>query len=152
MIRTPQYHRTSTSSIYYLQARDIAKLMLLYNFCLGVVICCLGRIYTNDFLDFASIYACLIGLSNIPVNSGEPPHNFPELQHLFHQYTPFKASFRSARRNIIFRNGYNNHCTSEPYLSSIHEKSSTSIKKSYSILLPRWTLCFVRGIFLAELF
>ena len=52
---------------------------------------------------------------------------------------------------MIFRKSYNNHLASNPYLSSIHEKSATNIQKSYSTALPHWTLRFVRGIFLAAL-
>ena len=78
-IRTPLDHRTSTSSICSLQARDVAKLLLLCDFRLGVMIRCLGGVYTSNFLDFGSIDACLLSFSNIPINPGEPPHDFPEL-------------------------------------------------------------------------
>ena len=44
----------------------------------------------SAFLDFASINACLFALSDISVNPGEPPHNFPTLQHLLHQHIPSK--------------------------------------------------------------
>ena len=52
---------------------------------------------------------------------------------------------------MISRNLYNNHSVYDTYLSSIHQKSSTNIHKSYSIALPRWTLRFVSGLFLAAL-
>ena len=48
---------------------------------------------------------------------------------------------------MIFRNRYNNHCASNPYISSMHEKSTTNIQKSYPIALPRWTLRFINGNF-----
>ena len=112
------------------------------------MMCCLGGVYTSDFLDFASIDACLLALSDIPINPGETLHNFPLLQHLFHQHMPFKSPFQSARRDILFRNRYNNHHYYNPYLSSIHEKPATDIHKSYSIALPRWTLQFFGEIFL----
>ena len=73
-IYTPIYQKTSTSSICSRQARDVFKIMILYNFRLLVMIRCLGVVYTRDFLNFASIYACLITLSDIPVDPGEPPH------------------------------------------------------------------------------
>ena len=102
-------------------------------------------------IEFASIDACLLAISDIPVDAGDPPHNFPALQHVFHHYIPFKYSFRSAIRDMIFRNRYNNHCASYLYISFIHEKSATDVHKSYSITLPRWTLRFVSGLFLAAL-
>ena len=92
-IHTPLKHRTSTSSICYHQAHDVAKLLLLYNFLLGGMICCLGGAYTGNFLHLVSINECLIALSNIPNVPGEPHHNFPTLQHLLHQNISFKASF-----------------------------------------------------------
>ena len=112
---------------------------------------CLGGVYTSDFLDFASIDTFLLALFDIPVGPGEPLHDLPVLQHLLHQNSPFKASFRNARRDMIFRNCYNNHHSSDPYLSSTHDKSPTEIKKSYSIALPQWTLQFVSKLFLAAL-
>ena len=112
---------------------------------------CLGGVYTSNFLDFASIDVYILALSNTPFNPGEPPHDYPALQHLFHQHIPFKASFRSARRDMISRNCYNNHCAYNPYISSIHHNLATDIQKSYSNALPRWTLRFVSGLFLAVL-
>ena len=91
---------------------------------------CLGDSYTSDFLDFSSIYACLLDLSDIPVNPGEPPHTFPAQKRLFCQHTPFKASLKSTRKDMLFRDHYNNHSASDPYLSSIHEKLATNIQKS----------------------
>ena len=72
-----------------MRARNIAKLLLLYNFHPGGMIRCLVGVYTSDFLDFTSIDACLLVLSNIPVNPGEPPHDFPVLQHFSNQHIPF---------------------------------------------------------------
>ena len=115
------------------------------------MICCLGGVYISDFLDFIAINACLLNISYIPVDPEESPLNFPALKHLFCQNIPFKVSFRSARRDVIFSNRYNNHRAVNPYLSSIHNKLCTDIHKSYSIALPRCTLRFVRGLFLAAL-
>ena len=112
---------------------------------------CLGDVYTIDFLDFVSIDACILALSDIPVNPGESPHDFPSLQHFFHQNTPFKVSFRRARRDMIFRNRYNNHRVYNHYLSYIHKKSTANIKKSYSIALTCWILRCFSGLFLADL-
>ena len=68
MIRTPLDHRTSMSSIFYHRAHNVAKILLLYNFFLGGMIFCRIGAYTIDFLKFTLIYACLIALSDIPVN------------------------------------------------------------------------------------
>ena len=84
MIRTPIDHRTPTSYICSLQAHYVAKIMLLCDFLPVGIICCLGGVYTSDFLDFASIDACLLAISDISVDPGEPPYNFPALKHLFH--------------------------------------------------------------------
>ena len=105
----------------------------------------------SDFPEFASINAFLLALSNIPVNPGEPTHDFPALQHFFHQHTPFKASLQSAKRDMLFRNRYNNHRTSDPYLSSIHDNVANNIQKSYFIALPHGTLRFLTVLFLAYL-
>ena len=121
-IRTLLYHRTSTPFIYSRRMSGVAKLLILFNSRLGGMIRCLGNVYTSDFLDFSSIDACLIALYDIPVDPGEPLHDFPALEKLFHQHIPFKASFRSARRDMHFRNLYNNNRASNAYLSSIHEK------------------------------
>ena len=51
---------------------------------------CMGGAYMSSFPDFTSIDACILDLSNIPINPGDPPHNFPALQHLLHQNIPFK--------------------------------------------------------------
>ena len=75
-----------------MRTRDVSKLLLLCNLLPGGMILCQGVIYTSNFLDFTSINAFIIALSNIPVNPGEPPHNLPALKHLFHQHIPFKAS------------------------------------------------------------
>ena len=91
-ICTPLYHRTSTSSICPWQKCDVSKILLLCNFCSGGMIRCLGGVYTSGFLNFESINACLLALSDTPVDPGEPPHDFPALQQLFHQHIPFKAS------------------------------------------------------------
>ena len=92
-ISTPLDHRTSTPSICTRRTRNVTKLMPLCDFRLGGMIRCLDRVYTSDFLVFASTDACLIDLSDIPVNPGEPPHNFPALQYLSHQHIPLKSLF-----------------------------------------------------------
>ena len=51
----------------------------------------------------------------------------------------------------MFSNNYNNHRDSDPYLSFIHEKSATNIQKSYSILIPCWTLRFFSRLLLSAL-
>ena len=84
------------------------------------MICCLGGVYTSVFLDFVSINVCILALYDIPVFPEEPPHELPDLKHLLHHNIPFKASLRSAIRDMLFRNRYNNNCASEPYLYSIH--------------------------------
>ena len=146
-IRTPLNHRTFQSSICSQQAHDVAKLLILYNFRLGVMICCLGNTYTSNFLDFVSIDTCLLDISDIPVDPGEPPHNFLDKQHLLHQHTPFKASFFSSIQYMLFKKRYKNYFASNPYLSFINKNFSTNIQKSYSIVLSCWTLRFFRGIF-----
>ena len=110
-----------------------------------------GGTYTSNFFDFVSIDACLLALSNIPINPGEPLYYFPAMQPLLHQNTPFKVSLQSARKDMLFINRYNNHRASNSYLSSIHENSATGIQKSYSILLPLWTLRFFSGLFIDTL-
>ena len=87
-IRTLLYHRTYTSSTCSLNMRDVAKFLLLYYFRLGGMIRFLGGVYTSNFLDFSSIDACLLALSNIPVNPGEPLHNFPTLQSYYTSTPP----------------------------------------------------------------
>ena len=96
-------------------------------------------------------YACLPDVSDTPFDPGEPMYDPPALKHLLHHHPPFKASPQSAIKDMICRNRYNNHHASDPHLSSIHEKSANNTQKSYSIALPRWTLCFVIGIFLSAL-
>ena len=113
-ILTPLNHKTSTSSILYQREHGVTKLLLLCYFCLGLMIWCLVSTYTSEFLDFESINAFLLSLSDISVDPGKPPHKFPALQHLFRQHIPFKASFRSAREFMLFRNRYNNHRSSDP--------------------------------------
>ena len=151
IIRRPLPHAKAVSSISPTRARDVAKLLLLCDFDTGNLIRCLGGNYTSEFLDFASIDACLLALTDIPTDTGEPPHDFNHLHHLFHQHVPFKGSFRCARKDMLARNLYNNHRASDPYLSSIHKKSAVDIQKSYSLALPRWILRFLNGIFLAAL-
>ena len=125
--------------------------MLLCDFCLGGMIRYLGRAYTSNFLEFTSINACILALSNIPVNPGELPHDFPVMKQFFHQHIPYKYSLRSARKYMMSSNRYNNHCASNPYISSIHEKLAINIQNYYSITIPHWTLRFVAGLFLTYL-
>ena len=115
------------------------------------MILCLGGVYTSNFIDLVPINACILALSNILIKPEEPPHDPPALQHLLHQNTTFKYSFRSARKDMIFTNHYNNHRAFNPYRSSIHEKSATNIQKSFSIAIPCWTHRFFRGLFLSAL-
>ena len=89
-IHTSLDHRISTSSICSLRTRNFTKILLLYNFLPGGMICCPGGVNISAFLDFASIHAYLLALSNISVNPGEPPHDLPALQNLFHQHIPSK--------------------------------------------------------------
>ena len=117
-IRTPLDHRTSMSSTCSEQAHEHAKLLILCNFRLGGMIRCLGGAYKGYFLDFSSINACLLTLSYIPVYPGDPPCNFPELQHFSHHNIPFKDSLQRSRKDMLFINPYNNHRASDPYLHS----------------------------------
>ena len=150
-IRASLNHKTKGTKISMSRSRDLAKLLLLCDFRVGGLIRCLGGNYTSDFLDFSTIDDCLLALAEVPVAPGEPPHDFKALKHLFHQHVPFKSSFRCSRKDMLFRNKYNNHRASDPHLSSIHEKTATDIQKSYALALPRWILRFLDGLFLAAL-
>ena len=150
-IRQPLDHSKSVTSICPSRARDVAKLLALCDFRIGGLIRSLQGPYTSDFLPFSSIDSCLDALSNIPTDPGDPPHDFKALHHLFHQHVPFKGSFRCRRQHMLNRNSYNNHRASDPYKSSMLEKSAIDVQKSYSIALPRWILRFLSGLFLAAL-
>ena len=150
-IRAPLDHSKKVSSISPSRARDLAKILLLCDFNIGSFIRCLGGNYTSEFLDFASIDACLLSLSSIPTDPGEPTHDFNLLHHLFHEHVPFKSDFRCSRSDMFFRNKYNNHRASDPHLPSIRKKSATDVQKSYSLALPRWILRFLDGLLLAAL-
>ena len=81
------------SYIFPKQVHDVAKLLFICNFLPGGMIRCLVGTYTSDFLEFASFDLCLLAISDNPVDTGEPPHDLPALQHLFHQHIPFGSSF-----------------------------------------------------------
>ena len=91
-VSIPLNHRTSTSSILSQRAHNVAKILLLCDFRLGGMICCLGGAYTSNFLDFASINACNLVIYGNPVDPWEPPHDFPVLKQFFHQHIPCKDS------------------------------------------------------------
>ena len=67
-ICTPLDHRTPTSSICSLQARDVSNILLFYDLRPRGMIHCLGGEYMSDFLEFTSIDACILSLSYITVN------------------------------------------------------------------------------------
>ena len=52
---------------------------------------------------------------------------------------------------MLFKNLYNNHRASNPYLFSIHNNLYINIDEPYSIVIPLWTLCFFSGLFRATL-
>ena len=150
-IRRSLNHRIPVTNICKIRSNEVAMLLLLCNFDTGLLIRCLGGNYTSEFLDYASIDASLLALSSVQPDKGEPIHNFSRLSQLFHEHVPFKANFQCSRADMLFRNLYNNHRASDPYLPSIHKKSAVDIQKSYAIALPRWSLRFLKGLFIAAL-
>ena len=147
-IRTPLDQRTSTSFTYSLRACDVSNILLLCNFCPGLMIRCLGGVYTSKFLDFSSIDACLIALSDIPFDPGKPLMNSPRCNTCSTSTYASKLHSGALEWDIISRKHYNNHLAPDPYLSSIKDKPATDTQKSYSIVLPHWTLSFSAEFFL----
>lgn len=150
-IRQPLHYAEKNLSIDTIRATNVAKLLLLCDFDIGAWIRVLGGNYTSEFLHYADIDACLLALSTIQPERGEPRHNFKHLSYLFHEHAPLKANFRCRRQDMLQRNQYNNHRAADPHLESIHQKTATDVQKSYAIAIPRWLLRFTPGLFLAAL-
>ena len=144
-------HNLSPSTICPRRSREVASLLLLCDFRIGGLIRCLRGLYTGDFLDFDLIDSTLAAMATIPVPPDEPQHDFSKIHDIFHHGVPLHGCHSCDRRDIFQRNLYNNHRAADPYLTSIHEKSAIDVQKSYAIALPRWTLRFVNGFFLAAL-
>ena len=96
---------------------------------------CLGSTYTSNFLNFASIDACLLAFSDNPVYPGEPMDNFPALWHLLHHHIPFKASLRIYRKYMLFIKRHNNHHDSDP-IPILH---SREVGHQYLGVLLHWS-------------
>ena len=151
LLRKSLDHSIPSSAISSTRSQQLAHLLLLCDFNVGLLIRTLGGNYTSEFLDYSTIDACLAKLATIPSGAGEPKHNFKLLHHLFHNHVPFQANFRCSRQDTLARNKYNNHQASDPHLPSIRQKTAQDVQKSYSIALPRWTLHFLNGLFLAAI-
>ena len=52
---------------------------------------------------------------------------------------------------MLFRHKYNNHRAADPHIPSIVAKTASDVQKSYALALPRWSLYFLPGLFLAAL-
>ena len=141
----------SVTEISSQRARNVAQLLVLCDFDVGACIRSLGGNYTSDFLKYSEIDACLLALSAIPQQKHEPHLNFKQLFYLFHEHAPLKADFKCKRQDVLSRNVYNNHRTTDPHLGSIHQKTAVDVQKSYAIVLPRWTLRFIPSLFLVAL-
>ena len=89
--------------------------------------------YTGEFLDYTEIDRVLKTLEDIPVDAGQPPHNFNLLRHIYHHGVPQKAHYECSRKDMFTRNLYNNH-------RAIHPKVASDIQNSNAIALPRWVL------------
>ena len=147
----PLDHTIPSTVIDPSRAQAVTSLLILCDFHIGTLIRVLGGNYISDFLHYSSIDRCLDALSSFPQSPDKPQHDFAQLHHLFHQHVPFKGSFCCSCAYMLTQKVYNNHRASDPFLPSILEKSTGDVQKSYSIALPRWTLFFLDGLFLAAL-
>ena len=150
-ILKPLDHSVRTTTICNKRATSVGLLLILCNFNTGLLIRCLNGNYVGSFLNYKAIDSCLAALATIPQNPKEPPQNFELLHKLFHENVPFVSNFKCKRADMLTRHLYNNHRAADPHLSSILAKTAQDTQNSYTIALPRWTIRFVGGLFLAAL-
>ena len=148
-ILTPLPHKEPSSSICKTRSWKVAKLLLLCDFDVGCLIRRLGGQYTGDFLDFPAIDKTLSILKKIKPDTGQPPHDYKKVSHLYHQGIPTFAHYSCKRKDTLARNLYNNHKAAHPHLEEICEKVAADVQKSYALALPRWIFRFIDGVFLA---
>ena len=147
----PLDHSTPPLKICQKRSNDIAMLLLLCDFDIGKLIRLLQGSYTGDFLDFPLIDSTLNKLSSIPLQKGEPRHDFDLLHKVYHDRAPSSGHFTCNRQDMLARNFYNNHSAAHPHFESIEPKIASDIQKSYAIALPRRILRFIDGLLIAAI-
>ena len=150
-IQKPLDHEKNSDLINMERATEVASLLLLCDFDVGKLIRVLHNKYTGDFLDFPEIDRVLNILSSIKPDKNQPTHDFNLLHHIYHQGVPQKASFECSRSDMLRRNLYDNHKQAHPHYNDIEPKIASDVQKSYALALPRWTLRFIDGLFLAAI-
>ena len=142
----PLDHSLEVTSIDATRSRKIATILLLCDFSVGELIRFLGGNYTGNFIDYPQLDHTLSILESIPPHESQPRHNFKALETLYHQGAPLRGVYSCSLQDMLARNIYDNHSAARPHYSSIHP-----LQKSYAIALPRWTLRFIDGLFLAAI-
>ena len=142
---------TPVSTIDGDRARTVACLLVLCDFNIGGLIRSLGRSYTGDFIDYATLDSTLDILETIPRDDHQPPVHYDHARHLYHQGVPKSATYTCDREDTLRRNTYNNHSGMTPHVQDVIAKTAVDIQKSYAIAIPRWCFRFINGVFLAAL-
>ena len=150
-ILRPLDHNAPGNTIDEDRCSSVATLLLLCDFDVGKLIRLLQGQYTGDFIDFPLVDSVLESLRDIEPSPTQPKHDFSLLHQLYHHGAPVKGQYACNRSDMLDRNIYDNHAAARPHLSSIIPKVSSDIQKSYALALPRWTLRFIDGLFLAAL-
>lgn len=87
-ILAPLNHHLKKTEICEKRIRSVSKLLLLSDFDMGKCIRLLQGSYTGDFLDFPTIDEILHKLLNIPIQDGQPKHDFDLLHKIYHDGAP----------------------------------------------------------------
>jgi hypothetical protein len=150
-ILAPLNHNIKVETICEKRSRSISKLLLLCDFDMGKCIRLLQGSYTGDFLDFPTIDQTLKKLLQIPIQEGQPKHDFDLLHKIYHDGAPSSGNYTCDIEDMKSRNLYNNHSAASPHHDDIRPKIASDVQHSYALAFPRWILRFIDGILLAAI-
>ena len=150
-LRAPRPSPSKPLAIDRPRTRLFGSALLRFDFLHGDLVRWLAGEYTNRHRDWTDTFRRLQSPSRIGQPRRLPPPDFPRAQRIATAGVPLTGSFISHPPELEARLAYDNHSKINENSAAVEAKFAAEEEKSFHILLPKFFVSFILGLFLNPL-
>jgi hypothetical protein len=111
----------------------------------------LGGEYTNRHRDWARVFQDILARPAIPAPASFPPPDFHRAYRVFTEGVPLCGNYVGNQDELAERQRYDNHPAIRKNSVQVEKKFAGEEGKSFHLILPRFLVSFLPGLFLSPL-
>jgi hypothetical protein len=133
------------------RTRLFASALMRFDFIHGDMVRWLAGEYTNRHRNWPETFHRLQKPDRMGTSRGLPPPDFPRARRIATEGVPLTGDFISHPPEIRARVKYDNHPAINDNEADVEAKFAAEEEKSFHIILPKWCVFFIVGIFINPL-